>query len=108
MLLLFSYHRFSFPWHFSSSASGEPQHSGFKSQIVALSLFMCDVSTAVFFVENLLNVVLILFPDVFLTITYNSRSPNDNWYDKIFHVPQYFNLFSASFRIAFKSDGIAT
>jgi hypothetical protein len=34
-----------------------------QSQIVALSLW-CDVpSMAVFFVENLFNVVLILFPD---------------------------------------------
>jgi hypothetical protein len=27
-----------FPWNFSSRANGEPHHSGFKSQIVALSL----------------------------------------------------------------------
>jgi hypothetical protein len=30
---------FFFPWYFSSWASGEPHHSGFKSQLVALSLW---------------------------------------------------------------------
>jgi hypothetical protein len=45
-------------------------------------------------------------------------APNDYWYDKAFHVPHllsfyteifiYFNLFSASFCIAFLSDGIDT
>jgi hypothetical protein len=40
LLLLFPYHVFTFPWYFSSWASGEPHHSGFKSQTVALSLFI--------------------------------------------------------------------
>jgi hypothetical protein len=39
---MFSYHWFSFPWYFSSWTNGEPHHSGFKSQIVALS-FWCEM-----------------------------------------------------------------
>jgi hypothetical protein len=37
--MFFSYHRSSFPWVFCSWDSFEPHHSGFKSQIVALSLW---------------------------------------------------------------------
>jgi hypothetical protein len=62
---LFSYHRFYFLWYFSSGANGEPQHSDFKSQIVALSLWCVMFPARWFFVENLLNVALILFPDFF-------------------------------------------
>jgi hypothetical protein len=36
---MFFYHRFPFPCYFSPWASGEPHHSGFKSQIVALSIW---------------------------------------------------------------------
>jgi hypothetical protein len=38
ILVVFLYHRFSSPWYFSSLVGDEPHHSGFQSQIVALSL----------------------------------------------------------------------
>jgi hypothetical protein len=38
IIIMFSYLRFSFPWYLFSLANGEPHHSGFKSQIVALPL----------------------------------------------------------------------
>jgi hypothetical protein len=40
-----------------------------------------------FSVEKLLNVFLVLFPDIFLTVTYNFRGPNDYWHDNAFHIP---------------------
>jgi hypothetical protein len=58
----FSYHMVSFHWYFSSWANGEPHQSAFKSQTVALSLFMCVVLSMSIFVETVLNLVL-LFPD---------------------------------------------
>jgi hypothetical protein len=36
-MLLFSYHRFYFPWYFSSWANGEPHHSGFKLLLLSSS-----------------------------------------------------------------------
>jgi hypothetical protein len=65
IIILFPYHRFSFPWYFSSWASGKPHHSGFKSHIVALSLWCVMFLVRRFCVENLLNAVLVLFPDIF-------------------------------------------
>jgi hypothetical protein len=62
IILLFSYHRFSFPWYFSSWASGEPYLSGFVSDCSTF-LTICDVPSTVVFLENLLSVVLVLFPD---------------------------------------------
>jgi hypothetical protein len=45
---------FFLPWYFCSWANGEPHHSGFKSQLVALFLMMCDVpSMAVFCRESI-------------------------------------------------------
>jgi hypothetical protein len=35
-------HRFPFLWYFSSWTSGAPHHSGFKFQIVALSLLLIE------------------------------------------------------------------
>jgi hypothetical protein len=60
IMLLFSYHRFSFPWYFFSWASGEPYHSGFKSQIVALTIWCVMFLAWWSFVESILNVVLVL------------------------------------------------
>jgi hypothetical protein len=54
----------SFPWYLSSWANGEPHPSGFKSQSVALPLWCVMFLVRLFFfffVENLLNVVLVLF-----------------------------------------------
>jgi len=50
IIIIISYHRFPFPWQFSSSTTFAPHHSGFKFQIVAVTfLIMCDVpSTAIF------------------------------------------------------------
>jgi hypothetical protein len=42
LLLLISYHGFPFPRYFFSWTSGAPHHSGFKIQIVALTL--CTMS----------------------------------------------------------------
>jgi hypothetical protein len=54
---------FYLPWYFSPWASGEPHHSGFKSQLVALSLWCVMFLVWQFFVGNLLSVVLVLFLD---------------------------------------------
>jgi hypothetical protein len=64
-MLLFSYNMFSFRWHVSSLANDEPHHSGFKSQTAAPSLWCAMFLVWRFFVENLLNVVLVLFTDIF-------------------------------------------
>jgi hypothetical protein len=65
-VMMFSYHRFSFPWHFSSWASGESPPLRLQVSACSTFLMMCDVpSMVVFFVEDLLNVVLVLFPDIF-------------------------------------------
>jgi uncharacterized membrane protein YdcZ (DUF606 family) len=34
-----------------------------------------------FFVGNLLSVVLVLFPDIFVNFAHYSGGPNDYWYD---------------------------
>jgi hypothetical protein len=73
-LLLFSYHRFHFTWYFFSWASGEPHHSGFKSQTVALSLwcvtflarrycreFMYKKHHTTFFISSLLHRIRLLY-----------------------------------------------
>jgi hypothetical protein len=70
--MFLSYHRSSFRWYSSSWVNAEPRHSGFKSQIVALSLWCVMFLVWQFFVANLLSVVLVLFPDTFYTFTYNS------------------------------------
>jgi hypothetical protein len=59
LLLLFSYHSFSFSWYFSSWGNGEPHHLGFKPQTAACSTSctMCDVPSMA---------VLELFPDSFV------------------------------------------
>jgi hypothetical protein len=51
---------FFLPWYFSW-ASGEPLHSGFKSQLVALSLWYVMFLVWQFFVGNLLLLLLVLF-----------------------------------------------
>jgi hypothetical protein len=61
----FSYHRFYFPWYFSSCASGESHHSVFESQDYSTFFMMCDVPSTAFSVENLSTFVVVLFPDVF-------------------------------------------
>jgi len=66
IVLFSSYHRFFFPWYFSSWASGEPHLSGFKSQLVALSLWCVMFLVRLFSVDILLNAVLVFFPDSFL------------------------------------------
>jgi hypothetical protein len=70
IIIMFSYYRSSFPWYFFSWANGEPQHSGFKSQIVALSLWSAMFLVRLFYVENLLNVVLVLFPLLLLLLLF--------------------------------------
>jgi hypothetical protein len=55
-------------WYFSSWASGEPHHSGFKSQLVALLLWCVMFLVWQFFVGNPLSVVLVLFPDIFFKL----------------------------------------
>jgi hypothetical protein len=82
------------PWYISSWASGEPHHSGFKTQLVALSLWCVMFLVWQFFVGNLLSVVLVLFPDIFINFAYNSGGPNDYWYDKAFHVPHSLNFYT--------------
>jgi hypothetical protein len=54
--------------------------SDFKYQIVAPSLWWVMFLVWRFFVENLLNVILVLFQDFFKTFPYNSRGPNDYFY----------------------------
>jgi hypothetical protein len=83
---------FFLPWYFSSWASSEPHHSGFKSKLVALSSWCVMLLVWQFFVGNLLSVVLVLFPDTFVKFTYSSGGPNDYWYDKVFHVPHSLNF----------------
>jgi hypothetical protein len=65
---------FSLHWYFSW-ASGEPHHSGFKSQTVALSLWCVMFLVWQFFVGNLLSVVLVLFPDIFVNFCLQFRWP---------------------------------
>jgi hypothetical protein len=59
---MFYYHRFSFPWYCSSWANNKPHHSNVKFRIAALSIW-CVMFLVRRFVENLLNVALVLFPD---------------------------------------------
>jgi hypothetical protein len=47
---------------------------------------MCDVSSMVVFVENLLNVVLVLFQHFFELLLTIFMAPMI-WYDETFHVP---------------------
>jgi hypothetical protein len=63
------------PWYFSSWASGEPHHSGFMSQLVALSLWCVMFLVWQFFVKNLLSVVRVLFPDIFVNFCLQFRWP---------------------------------
>jgi hypothetical protein len=63
------------PWYFSSWASGEPHDSGFKSQLVALSLWCVMFLLWKFFVGNLLRVILVLFPDIFVNVCLQFRWP---------------------------------
>jgi hypothetical protein len=76
-VIIFLSQVFFLPWYFSSWASGEPQHSGFKSQLVALSLWCVMFLVWQFFVGNLLFVVLVLFPDVF--VNFCSQFPWPQW-----------------------------
>jgi hypothetical protein len=83
-----------FTWYFSW-ANGENHRSGFKPQIVTLPLLWCVMSLVLlFFVKNLLNIVLVLSTGVFKTFTYNSRGPNDYLYDKDFHVAYSLNFYT--------------
>jgi hypothetical protein len=66
---------FFLPCYFSSWASGEPHHSGFKSQLVALSLWYVMLLVWQFFVGNLLSVALVLFPDIFVNFCLQFRWP---------------------------------
>jgi hypothetical protein len=66
---------FFLPWYFCSWASGEPHHSGFKSQLVALSLWCVMFLVWQFFVKNLLSVVLVLFPNIFVNFCLQFRRP---------------------------------
>jgi hypothetical protein len=93
---------FFLPWYFSSWASGEPHHLGFKSQLVALSLWWVMFLVWQFFVGNLLSVVLVLFPDIFVNFAYNSCGPSDYRYDKAFHFPHSLNFYTLiSFQLPF-------
>jgi hypothetical protein len=58
------------------------------------SLTMCDVTSTAVFVQNLFNIVLVLFPDIFKRKL--SKFPWPQWL--------YFNFFSASLCITFLSD----
>jgi hypothetical protein len=73
-LFLFSYHMFHFTWYFFPWASGEPHHSGFKSQTVALSLwcvtflarrycreFIYKKHHTTFFISSLLHRIRLLY-----------------------------------------------
>jgi hypothetical protein len=66
---------FFLPWYFSSWVSGESRHSGFKSQLVALSLWCVMFLVCQFYVGNLLRVVLVLFPDIFVNFCLQFRWP---------------------------------
>jgi uncharacterized protein YhhL (DUF1145 family) len=67
-----------------------------RLQVSACSTFlmMCHVLSMAVFVGNLLSVVLVLFPDIFVNFAYNSGGPNDYWYDKAFHVPHSLNFYT--------------
>jgi hypothetical protein len=48
-----------------------------------------------FFVENLLNAFLVLFPYIFFSpLSYNSCGSNDYRYDKTFHVTHSLNFYT--------------
>jgi hypothetical protein len=82
---------FPFSWYFSYWNNDAPRHSGFKFQVLALSL-LCEMTIVQLFL-------------VFTGMTNHF----------IFHIRWicifrllYFNLFSASFCVIFLSDDIAT
>jgi hypothetical protein len=79
---------FFLPW-FSSWASGEPHHSGFKSQLVPLSLWCVMFLLWQFFVGNLLSVVLVLFPDIFVNFCLQFRWQQTNRTDKTYIIQCY-------------------
>jgi hypothetical protein len=90
--LFLSYHRFPLPWYFSSWASGESHHSGFKSQILERSLWCVMFLVRCFYRYSIECCPGIFFQINFLTCTCNSRSPNDYCYGKAFHVPHSLNF----------------
>jgi hypothetical protein len=47
-IVIISYHRFPFPWYFSSWTSGAPHHPGFSFQILSIYL-LCAMSLAQLF-----------------------------------------------------------
>jgi hypothetical protein len=53
---------------------------------------MCDVPSMAVFVGNILSVVLVLFPVIFVNFAYNPDAPNDYWRDKTLQLL----LFSSS------------
>jgi hypothetical protein len=56
---------------------------------------LCAMSLVrLLFVENLLYVFLVLFPDIFLVLSYSSCGPNDHWYDEAFPVPHSLNFYT--------------
>jgi hypothetical protein len=61
IIKLFSYHGFSFPWYYSSWANDEPHNSGFKSHIVALSLWgSCTASFCRKFIIIIIVIIIII------------------------------------------------
>jgi hypothetical protein len=66
IIIIISCHRFSF---FPGTSPLEPVvNLPLRLQVSACSTFlmMCDASSMAFFVGNLLSVVLVLFPDIFV------------------------------------------
>jgi hypothetical protein len=64
VIIIISYHMFAYLWYFSSWTNGATPHSGFKFQTVAFSLlFALSLVQLIFFVENLLNAVLVFLRD---------------------------------------------
>jgi hypothetical protein len=85
---------FFLPWYFSSWASGEPYHSSFKSQLVALSLWCVMFLVWQFFCKESIECCPGIVSRYCCKICLQFRWPNDYWYDKAFHVPHSLNFYT--------------
>jgi hypothetical protein len=117
IVIIISYHMFSFPWYFSPWTYSAPHYPGFKFQFVTLPSLRAMTLVRLFIAENQVILFWYCFQIFFSLLFVIPLAPEFAGMMKhfIFHIRWiptitflYFNFFSASFYITFLSDGIAT
>jgi hypothetical protein len=97
IITIISYHRFPFPWYFSSWTSGTPHH---QFQVVELSLLH-----VMSLVQSFLYRICWMLPwycfQIPLSFAYNSSGPSDYWYDEAFHMQHSRNFCTLFFFLIF-------